>query len=116
MPLFSTMGATQITSRMSLLMSYWPMAFVLGATSEHRILLVYGRILEVYGERFVLNPTCCAPVACACTHGSIGQLAHICLAHVSAAIIVTNMFTNAHPKEKGLCLESILMNSDEGFV
>ena len=49
-------------------------------------------------------------------HGSIGQLAHICLAHVSAAIIVTNMFTNAHPKEKGLCLESILMNSDEGFV
>ena len=44
MPLFSTMGATQITSRMSLLMSYWPMVFVLGATSEHRILLVYGRI------------------------------------------------------------------------
>ena len=44
MPLFSTMGATQITSWMGLLMSYWPMAFVLGATSEHRILLVYGRI------------------------------------------------------------------------
>ena len=44
MPLFSTVGATQITSRMSLLMSYWPMVFVLGATSEHRILLVYGRI------------------------------------------------------------------------
>ena len=44
MPLFSTMGATQITSPMSLLMSYWPMAFVLGATSEHRILPVYGRI------------------------------------------------------------------------
>ena len=40
----STMGATRITSRMSLLMSYWPMAFVLGATSEHRILPVYGRI------------------------------------------------------------------------
>ena len=44
MPLLSTMGATQITSPMSLLMSYWPMAFVLGATSEHRILPVYGRI------------------------------------------------------------------------
>ena len=28
----------------SLLMSYWPMAFVLRATSEHRILPVYGRI------------------------------------------------------------------------
>ena len=44
MPLFSTMGATQITSVMNLLKSYWPMAFVLGATSEYRILLVYGRI------------------------------------------------------------------------
>ena len=44
MPLFSTMGATQITSPMSLSMSYWSLAFVLGATSEHRILPVYGRI------------------------------------------------------------------------
>ena len=42
MPLFSTMGATQITSLMNLLKSYWPMAFVLGATGKHRILLVYG--------------------------------------------------------------------------
>ena len=44
MPLFSTMGTTQITSLMNILKSYSPMAFVLGATSEHRILLVYGRI------------------------------------------------------------------------
>ena len=44
MPLFSTRGATQITSVMNLLKSYWRMAFVLGATSEHRILLVYRRI------------------------------------------------------------------------
>ena len=43
MPLFSTMGATEITSGMSLLMSYWPMAFVLGATSEHRVPFVNGR-------------------------------------------------------------------------
>ena len=121
MPLFSTMGATHITSRMSLLMSYWPMASVVGATSEHRILLAYGRIppsirpytceytavYSKYSERFVLNLTCCAPVACACAHGSIGQLAHICLAHVSAAIIVSSMFANPHPKEKGLCSESI---------
>ena len=41
---YNCRGATQITSPMSLLMSYWPMAFVLGATSEHRILPVYGRI------------------------------------------------------------------------
>ena len=40
MPMFSTMGATQITSLMNMLKSYWPMAFVLGATSEHRILLL----------------------------------------------------------------------------
>ena len=44
MPLFSTMGAAQITSLMNLLKSYWPMAFVLGATSDHRILQVDGRI------------------------------------------------------------------------
>ena len=44
MPFFSTMGATQITSLMNLLKSYWPMAFVLGATREHRVLLVYGSI------------------------------------------------------------------------
>ena len=37
----------------------------------------------------------------------MGQLAHICSEHASAAIILTTMFTNAHPKEKGLCLESI---------
>ena len=44
LPLFSTVVATQITSLMNLLKSYWPMAFVPGATREHRILLVYGRI------------------------------------------------------------------------
>ena len=44
MPLLSTMIATQITSLGNVLKSYWPMAFVLGATREHRILLVYGRI------------------------------------------------------------------------
>ena len=44
MQLFSTMVATQVTSLMNLLKSHWPMAFVLGATREHRILLVYGRI------------------------------------------------------------------------
>ena len=78
-------------------------------TSEYTAvyLEVYGRILEVYGERFVLNRTCCAPIACACVHGFAGQLAHICPAHLSTAIIVSNMFANAHPKEKGLCLESI---------
>ena len=78
-------------------------------TSEYTAVYsgVHGRILEVYGERFLLNLTCCAHVACASAHGSIGQLAHICLAHVSAAIIVSSMFSNAHQKEKGLCLESI---------
>ena len=75
MPLFSTMGATHITSRMSLLMGYWPMA------------LVYGRILQVYGERFVLNLTWCVPVERACAHGSIGQLAHICLTHVPEQLL-----------------------------
>ena len=44
MPLFSATVATRITSLMNLLKRYWPMAFVLGATREHRILLVYGRI------------------------------------------------------------------------
>ena len=44
MPLFSTMDAKQITSLMNLLTSYWPMAFVLGATSEHHILLAYGHL------------------------------------------------------------------------
>ena len=39
MALFSTMVATQITSLMNLLKSYLPMAFVLWATREHRILL-----------------------------------------------------------------------------
>ena len=70
-------------------------------------LCVYGRILEVYGERFALNLACCAPLACPCAHGSIGQLAHICLEHVSAAIVLSTMVANSHPKEKGLCLESI---------
>ena len=42
MPLFSTMVATQLTSLMRLLNSYWPMAFVLGATRGHRILQEYG--------------------------------------------------------------------------
>ena len=40
---FATMVGTQITSLMNLLKSYWPTAFVLGATREHCILLVYGR-------------------------------------------------------------------------
>ena len=44
MPLFSTMGATRITSLMNLLKRYWPMAFVLGATREHRVVLVHGLI------------------------------------------------------------------------
>ena len=44
MPLFSTMVAIRITSVMNLLKSYWPIAFVLGATREHRILLVHGCI------------------------------------------------------------------------
>ena len=43
-PLFSTTGATQITSLINLLKSYWPMALVPGATGERCILLVYGRI------------------------------------------------------------------------
>ena len=93
MPLFSTMGATQIISVMNLLKSYRPMAFVLGATRKHRILLVYGRpytskytdiylsvygrIPEVYFEVFALILARCVPVACACAHGPIGQLAHI---------------------------------------
>ena len=56
MPLFSTMGATHITSLMNLLKSCWPVAFVLGATREHRILLVYGRI-----------PPSIRPFTCQCT-------------------------------------------------
>ena len=101
MPLLSTKGATQITSRVSLLISYWPMAFVLGATSERRNLLVYGRIpprirpytwkytavylevygriLEVYGERFALNLTWCVPLACACVTAKICPILFTCL-------------------------------------
>ena len=44
MPLFSTMGATHITSLINLLKSYWPMGVVLGATLEHLILLVCCRM------------------------------------------------------------------------
>ena len=56
MPFFSTKGATQITSVMNPLKTYWPMAFVLGAAREQRILTVYSRI-----------PLSIQPYSCQCT-------------------------------------------------
>ena len=121
MPLFSTMGATKITSRMSLLMttglwlsSLGPLVSTVYYQYTAVYLRVYGRIpgsIRPYTRsirrKICADPTCCAPVACACAHGFTGQLAHICLAHLSTAIIVSNMFANAHQKEKGRCLQSI---------
>ena len=48
MPLFSTMVATQISSLMHLWKSYLPMAFVVGATREHRIAQVVLQGSTVY--------------------------------------------------------------------